>query len=904
MGIIDRAIQRRIDKALSGIGMAPSPAAGVTSDVVSLIEGLARGDYGGGVNTRDPQNLPWDEPTTPFPVGRPIAPVGIDPRLPDTDRPMPRKMENPIGWNLPGQGNRVVPWTVLRTAADQVDAMRLCIGVRKKELTSVGWSIAVKEEMVQSLAQQNKTSNGRARAQAQNDYASEIQRLTSFWERPDKISRLTFTDWFGMLVEEQLVLDAVSIYPHPALDGTLHSLELLDGSTIKPLMDHGGRPPQPPQPAYQQMLWGFPRGEFTLTEENVPGVAGAMSSDQLIYRPRERRTFTLYGFSPVEQALIAADLYLKRQEWLRSEYTDGAIPAGLMVPPEALKWTPDQVRQYEANINSELAGQTQQRMRWRLTPPGVTTEFPANFAERYNNEFDEYLIKLLCAFFDVMPSEIGFVQKGGLGGAGHQQGEAASGARKGNNPFLEWAADIFNDINQQVLGAPPELTFVFDLDESEDYKTKADVAKSDIGVGKRTINDTRAEDGLPLYDIPEADEPMVITPQGPVFLKGLLEQHEASTSASIAGSQHAEGIATGDIEDPAVTAAKLTGPPPAPDDEASPVDKETSPAPEKAPTAAQIKKSSELRAFKRYARGRGDKEWRDFRFDSVDVETAAELNKAAQAGEPLEPLIEKAAHPKGRARKGPGYASHRNLVKHYSARISQALLDSIGDLDHFVQQHMDARIVKATGSGLPLNKTPLADALTELHTQAWHAGVMDAKDQLGEAVSWDTWEPGNIEAADKLSSGGLRELLAGDDVTIKSVLDTQLDQLGNLIADGVASGDSVDTIARDIRSTLADGSRASMVANTEVNRAMSSATLDTYRSASVQKVDWLLSLEPCELCEENADAGPIDIDDDWPNGDPPVHPNCECSLAPSGDPDDWTGSGTDEDGLETEETTE
>ena len=36
----------------------------------------------------------------------------------------------------------------------------------------------------------------------------------------------------------------------------------------------------------------------------------------------------------------------------------------------------------------------------------------------------------------------------------------------------------------------------------------------------------------------------------------------------------------------------------------------------------------------------------------------------------------------------------------------------------------------------------------------------------------------------------------------------------------------------------------------------------------------------CEACQENADAGWIDMDDTFPSGDdePPAHPNCDCDI--------------------------
>ena len=72
-------------------------------------------------------------------------------------------------------------------------------------------------------------------------------------------------------------------------------------------------------------------------------------------------------------------------------------------------------------------------------------------------------------------------------------------------------------------------------------------------------------------------------------------------------------------------------------------------------------------------------------------------------------------------------------------------------------------------------------------------------------------------------------------------------------------------------------------------RAVTVATRDEYQANNVVQVGWLLSDGACELCEENDDASPISIDDDWPNGDPPVHPQCLCALTPivdTGDTDD------------------
>jgi precorrin-6B methylase 1 len=43
---------------------------------------------------------------------------------------------------------------------------------------------------------------------------------------------------------------------------------------------------------------------------------------------------------------------------------------------------------------------------------------------------------------------------------------------------------------------------------------------------------------------------------------------------------------------------------------------------------------------------------------------------------------------------------------------------------------------------------------------------------------------------------------------------------------------------------------------------------------------WLTAGAPCEICDENALAGWIPMDEEFPSGDlePQAHPNCNCSL--------------------------
>jgi SPP1 gp7 family putative phage head morphogenesis protein len=142
---------------------------------------------------------------------------------------------------------------------------------------------------------------------------------------------------------------------------------------------------------------------------------------------------------------------------------------------------------------------------------------------------------------------------------------------------------------------------------------------------------------------------------------------------------------------------------------------------------------------------------------------------------------------------------------------------------------------------------------------------------------WDEWVPGDIAAAELLSDGGLAKLLARSNESIDGIEGMTLDRLGNLLADGVRSGDSVDKIARSLRGLVNDPHRAYAIANTETARAMSKASMDQYAASGVKEVDWLDSQDACQQCAAYAANGPYPLDDAPVL---PPHVSCRCSYGP------------------------
>jgi len=179
-----------------------------------------------------------------------------------------RQFDYPFGANInyTPRSDSAISFAELRALADALPLLRAVIETRKDQVAALDFSIRSRDPSAGASAAQ------RAKA------------VLAFLDRPDR--RHSFAAWLRMLLEDMLVIDAATLYPRLTRAGALYSLDIVDGSTIKPLIGEDGRSPEPPDPAYQQVLHGVPAADF--------------SSDELLYLPRNARAHRLYGMSPVE----------------------------------------------------------------------------------------------------------------------------------------------------------------------------------------------------------------------------------------------------------------------------------------------------------------------------------------------------------------------------------------------------------------------------------------------------------------------------------------------------------------------------------------------------------------------------------------------------------------------------
>lgn len=421
----------------------------------------------------------------------------------------PRQYQYRPGWNIPGPpGEGRVDAQMLRTLADNYDLLRRCIEIRKNEIIGLEWDIVPTEK------------NRRKSQLLREKHAAQIDQVKQFFKSPEaymvrrdgswvRQGLIPFSDWLNALLEDYLVGDWLTIYPRYKLNGEMLALERIDGALIKPLLGLDGRVPLPPLPAYNQWLHGR--------------IAAQFQADELIYRPRNRRNNTPYGFSHVEQVLAHVNEALRFQMWTSAYFTDGSLPEGFFTSPEG--WTIDQIREFNDYINATLSGDPKALRQFHLLPSG-TTHIPVK-PFTFDDQFARYLVEKTCGLMDVQPIEVGFTPKSGLGGAGFSEGQKQVSARKSLRPTAKWVAGIFNDVIHNLFGLP-ELEFAWTSLAEEDEKEHVETDKERLLSGQATLDQILMEHG---DDPVGMDTPVVLVGNTLLFLPDLLAGQEQGQAA-------------------------------------------------------------------------------------------------------------------------------------------------------------------------------------------------------------------------------------------------------------------------------------------------------------------------------------------------------------------------------------
>src|ERR1700677_4077095 len=256
----------------------------------------------------------------------------------------------------------------LRFLARSLDLCTAAIETRKDQVETVTWEFRVKSQQKRSKDKPD----------------PRIQELEDFFGCPDPESAYTGNRWTRKLLDDVLVLDHAPIYLKRNKGGKPYAFRIIDGATIKLLIDDQGLPPAMPNPRYQQWLYGSAVGNF--------------NADEMLVMQRNPRPDKLFGFSQVEQVWITLNIALRKQLLNLNKYTEGTIPEAMVsCPPE---WDGEQIAQFQLYFDQLLTGQYAEQSKMRFMPSGVDKAiFPKNFDNA--DQYDNFLAKIIMYVFSL-----------------------------------------------------------------------------------------------------------------------------------------------------------------------------------------------------------------------------------------------------------------------------------------------------------------------------------------------------------------------------------------------------------------------------------------------------------------------------------------------------------------------
>lgn len=430
------------------------------------------------------QNSPMYKGTDAFSPGMPIAPTqGVT--LVDG----PRQYSYPFGYNIASEprSSEQTPFDTLRTLAATYDGYMLCEQVWLDMVSRLEIDIAPTQEALDA-------TKGDATV-----YAKPIAAYKAFFEYPDRDNGLDMKSWLRMAVRETLQIDALTIYPRLNRAGGLYSLEIVDGTTVKPLIDDRGRRPAPPFPAYQQFWHGIPLGWYT--------------SDEMLYFRETQRADSVYGMGRVERIIMRVNQALRKQTKDMGMFTDGNVPPGILTLPQTNgDWTADKILMFQQMWDGVLSGNDAQRARIKVVPPGAVYTSVHN--QDISSQFDMFLLNVTAACCGLTMAELGFTENVNKSSGDSQENVVY---RRTIRPLMQRYADLFNLILRKYFN---EYRFIFSFkgfEEAEDLQSQAETYAMLVKSG--LITNTNAARLLHLPPVEDELPPFVLTATGPVFLK-------------------------------------------------------------------------------------------------------------------------------------------------------------------------------------------------------------------------------------------------------------------------------------------------------------------------------------------------------------------------------------------------
>lgn len=649
---------------------------------------------------------------------------------------------------------------------------------------------------------------------------SNIGRLTEFLEMPNSDQDLS--EFTRQILNDMLTIDAGCVLLRKDKADNVFEWRAMQGAYITCLVDKNGYRPLPPAPAYQQLWEGIPRVN--------------LSTDQLVYRPRNlvyivgNTASSLYGLSPTEQVAEELEVGINRLRYVKAFYKDGSIPNVLwVVPPDT---APDKVSDAMRLLNQDMAGNLEARRQFRFaqgfkgSESGKDDQIKQFDEPKLSDEYDDLHTRRICFAYGTSAQRLLRMMTRATAQSNQEAAE-----EEGIAPFRKWTENFYNYIIQAKMKMS-KYEFRYDLSVDADPGKQAEIDKNDLDNSKLTINEVRIRSGLDPHPEPQCD-------------------------------QIGKWIATGWVP--------ITQTPPLPlDPNAAKPTAKPKPAAADDDDKEKVRKAAEATANT----DRG----------SVRVRTAR-TQLFARVWQFFHGVVNSmvivSPHTKKMRKDDPG---DEELEAEIEAIVTK-IMDSIPwkSVPDYVEPAIEEAVLSGAHEGLEQAERAFQDGPQTISLAPQPVRIITQS--IISDVNQVAMDYAKKRSAELVGMKWVDGELVENPNAAMAITDSTRDMLRRILTEAFSQETPMNELVSRIRAAgVFSEERAQLIADTEVKMAQSRGNLEAWQKTGVIKsIKWLTSSLHVDQdeCDENRDAGPVELGKNFPSGDPapPAHPKCLCVAA-------------------------
>jgi HK97 family phage portal protein len=362
--------------------------------------------------------------------------------------------------------------------------VQMVLNTMKKEVSIINWEVVKEDD------------------EEEQDFSVDIDKATAFFMRMNQEGD-DVNDLYSEMITDIGEIDAgvlAKVYSTNSYEmkqvPLLNDMGDVVGSEIKPVLKPLGqrelvqvRSADGSTFLKQVDVYRRLRAYYQYSFKNPRANPVRFEPDEIIYYQMNRRSYSIYGFSPVQSIQQVLEVLIQSTRWNKDYFKNNAIPAGIIGLPNANK---ESMTAFQKDWDAKVKGKPH-RLLFHNTA-ATFSNFMSNSKDMEWLEGQKWYFHLVFAVFGVSPVEAGFHENVNQG---NQAGQERVTVKNAIKPFLKLNEKHMTKLISEILQKEDHgLVFRYKARDHAEEQIEHEQDMVEIDKGALTINEFRRKNGM------------------------------------------------------------------------------------------------------------------------------------------------------------------------------------------------------------------------------------------------------------------------------------------------------------------------------------------------------------------------------------------------------------------------